>query len=200
MQINGLHRDLPSTPECDRTAERERSRLRRLDMTGTDECRNSCSRSGTPAWGGTPVSQPLFQPSVGFNEGHRHPPAPIPGHPPYGDDPFRADPAAERRHFISLNDDDEMSQIWMPVDRNAALMPILNVQGGAGPLSQEGQLFEWQLGPPPALPRPPQPSPPPVLQPSPPPASQPNSPPVPSQNMPLAQLPARRVAGARQNQ
>ena len=119
MQINGLHRDLPSTPEHDRTAEHECSRLRRFDMTDTDEHCNSRSRSGTPARGGTPVSQPLFQPSVGFNEGHRHPPAPIPGQPPYGDDPFRADPAAERRHFISLNDDDEMSQIQMPVNRNA---------------------------------------------------------------------------------
>ena len=37
------------TPECDRMAERECSRLRRLDMTGTDERRNSCSCSGTPS-------------------------------------------------------------------------------------------------------------------------------------------------------
>ena len=199
MQTNGLHRDLPSTPERDRTAERERSRLRRLDMTGTEERRNSRSRSGTPTRSGTPVSQPVFQPSVGFNEGHRHPPAHIPDHPPYGDDPSRVNPAAEGRRFISLNDDDdddddEMSQIQMPAGRNTAPMPILNVGGGAGPLSQEGQLFEWQLRPPPALPGPP-----PVPQPNPPPASQPNSP-APPQNLPLAQPPARRVAGARRNQ
>ncbi|KIM91747.1 hypothetical protein PILCRDRAFT_854 [Piloderma croceum F 1598] len=158
------------------------------------------SHSGTPTRSGTPVSQPVFQPSVGFNEGHRHLPAPLPDHPPYGDDPFRVNPAAEGHCFISLNDDDEMSQMQMPAGRNAALMSILNVQGGAGPLSQEGQLFEWQLGPPPALPGPPvpQPNPPPVPQPSPPPASQPNSP-APSQNLPLDQPPPWRVAGAQQN-
>jgi hypothetical protein len=182
-------------------------------MTGTDERRNSRSRSGTPTRGGTPIPQPVFQPSVGFNEGHRDPPAPIPHHPPYGDDPFGANPAVEERHFISLNDDDDddMSQIQMPAGRNAAPLPIPNVRGGVGPLSQEGQLFEWQLGPPPALPGPPpvpqpnpapapQPNPPPVPQPNPPPAPQPNPLPAPSQNLPLAQPPARRVAGARRIQ
>jgi hypothetical protein len=170
-------------------------------MTGTDERHNSRSHSGTPTWGGTPVPQPVFQPAVGFNEGHRHPPEPILNHPPYGGDPFRANPAAEARHFINLNDDDEMSQIQIPAARNAAPQPILNVQGGAGPLSQEGQLFEWQLGPPPALPGPPpvpppnpppapQPNFPPVPQPNHPPAPQPNSLPVPSQNIPLVQPPA----------
>src|SRR6266446_1204938 len=110
--------DLPSTPERDQTAEHEHSRLCCLDMTSTDEHCNNHSHNGTPTWSGTPVSQPMFQPSVGFNEGHRHPPAPMPGHPPHGDDPFRVDPAAKRCHFISLNDDDEMSHIWMPTDRN----------------------------------------------------------------------------------
>ena len=72
---NDLCRDLPSTPERDRTAERERSQLCRLDMTGTDERRNSCSRSGTPTRGGAPVPQPMFQPAVGIDGGHRHLPA-----------------------------------------------------------------------------------------------------------------------------
>jgi hypothetical protein len=57
---NDLCRDLPSTPERVRTAECERSRLRCLDMTGTDEHCNSRSRSGTPTRGGTPVPQPMF--------------------------------------------------------------------------------------------------------------------------------------------
>ena len=218
---NSFLRDLPSTPERDRTIERERSRLRRLDMTGTDERCNSRSHSGTPTWGGTPVPQPVFQPSVGFNEGRRHLPAPIPDHLPYGDDPFRANPATEAHHSISLNDaDDEMSQMQMPAGRNAAPLPIPNVQGGVGPLSQEGQHFEWQLGPLPGLPGLP-PAPQPNLLPAPsqnqllaqspaqrvagapqiqPPAPQPNLLPALSQNRPLARSPARRVAGALRNQ
>lgn len=189
---NSLLRDHPYTPECDHTVECEHSWLHRLDMTGTDEHCNSRSHDGTPTWGGTPVPQPVFQPSVGFNEGHRHLPASIPDHPPYGDDPFRANSATEAHHSISLNDDvDEMSQMQMPVGRNAVPLPIPNVQGGAGPLSQEGRLFEWQLGPLPVLPGPP-----PMPQPSPPPAPQPNPLPAPSQNLPPAQSPARRVAGA----
>jgi hypothetical protein len=35
-------------------------------MTGTDEHRNSHGRGGTPTQGGTPVPQPMFQPSVGI--------------------------------------------------------------------------------------------------------------------------------------
>jgi hypothetical protein len=167
---NDLCRDLPSTPERDRTAERERSRLRRLDMTGTDERRNSRSRSGTPTRGGTPVPQPMFQPAVGINEGHRHLPAPIPNPPPYGDDPFRVNAPIEAHRVVNLNDDDDdMPQMQMPAGWNP-------VQGGAGPLSQEGQQLEWQL--PPAVPNP---DPPPVLQ------------------NPLAQPPVQRVGGARQN-
>ena len=50
------------TPERDRMAERECSRLRRLDMTGTDERRNSCSCSGTPSRGDNLIPQPVFQP------------------------------------------------------------------------------------------------------------------------------------------
>jgi hypothetical protein len=114
-------------------------------MTGTDERHNSCSRSGTPTQGGTPVPQPVFQPAVGFNEGHRHPPEPILNHPPYGGDPFRANPAAEARHFINLNDDDEMSQIQIPAARNAAPQPILNIQGGAGPLLRVPNLLGNRL-------------------------------------------------------
>jgi hypothetical protein len=73
----------------------------------------------------------------------------------------------------------------MPAGRSAAPLPIPNVWGGVGPLSQESQLFEWQLGPPPALPGPPpvpQPNPAPDPQPNPPPVPQPNSPPAPQPN------------------
>ena len=52
-------------------------------MTGTDECHNSCSHSGTLTWGDNPVSQ---HPG-GFGEGHGHSPAPIPYPPPL--DPFQ---------------------------------------------------------------------------------------------------------------
>jgi hypothetical protein len=47
-------------------------------MTGTDEHCNSHSHSGTPTWGGTPVPQPMFQPAVGIDGGHKHLPTPIP--------------------------------------------------------------------------------------------------------------------------
>jgi hypothetical protein len=181
---NYLCRDLPSTPEHVRTAERERSRLRRLDMTGTDEHRNSRSRSGTPTPGGTPVPRPMFQPSVVIDGGHRHLLAPIPNTPLYGDDPFRMNAPTEAQHVVNLNDDDDMPQMRMPAGWNT-------VQGGAGPLSQEGQQFEWEL--PPAIPNPDSP---PVLQPSPLPVPQPNPQPVLQQN-PLAQPPAQIVAGAR---
>ena len=50
------------TPERDRMAEQERSRLQRhLDMTGTDERHSSHSCSGTPSWGDNFVPQPVFQ-------------------------------------------------------------------------------------------------------------------------------------------
>ena len=147
-------------------------------MTGTDEHRNSRSRSGTPTRGGTPVPQPMFQPAVGINGGHGHLPAPIQNPPPYGDDPFRVNAPTEARRVVNLNDDDDMPQMRMPVGWNP-------VQGGAGPLSQEGRQFEWQL--PPAVPNP---DPPPVPQPNPPPVLQPN---------PLAQPPVQRVAGVQQN-
>jgi len=161
-----LCRDLPSTPEHDQTAEREHSQLRLLDMTGPDERHNSRSHSGTPTRGGIPVPQPMFQPAVGINGGHRHLPAPIPNPPPYGDDPFRVNAPTEARRVVNLNDDDDMPQMRMPAGWNP-------VQGGAGPLSQEGRQFEWQL--PPVVPNP---DPPPVLQPN-----------------PLAQPPVQRVAG-----
>jgi phospholipase C len=53
------------TPEHDQTAERKRSRLRRLDMTETDERRNSHSRSGTPDRGDNFIPQPVFLPHPG---------------------------------------------------------------------------------------------------------------------------------------
>ena len=65
-----LHRASPPvTPERDRMAERERSRLRCLDMTGTDERRNSRSRSGTPSRGDNFVPQPVFH---SHPVGHSH--------------------------------------------------------------------------------------------------------------------------------
>ena len=48
----------PSTPERDRTSERARSHIERLNMTSTDEHRNH-SRSRTPIQG-APVPQPVF--------------------------------------------------------------------------------------------------------------------------------------------
>jgi len=101
-------------------------------MTGTDERHNSCSRSGTPTQG-APLFLSLIPACCGFNESQASTWT-YTESPPYGGDPFRANPAAEARHFINLNDDDEMSQIQIPAARNAAPQPILNVQGGAGPL------------------------------------------------------------------
>ena len=49
----------PSTPERDRTAEREQSRIHRLNMTSTDE-RRSRSHSSTPPQG-VPMPQPVFE-------------------------------------------------------------------------------------------------------------------------------------------
>jgi hypothetical protein len=64
-------------------------------MTGTEECCNSGSHSGTPTQGDDPVSQLVFQHPGGFGEGHRHSPAPIPYLPPLGEDPFQMNIAAE---------------------------------------------------------------------------------------------------------
>ena len=55
-------------PERDQMAERERSRLQRLNMTGTDE-RCSRSRSGTPSQADNFVPQPVFLSHPG---GHSH--------------------------------------------------------------------------------------------------------------------------------
>ena len=109
-------------------AERERSRLRRLDMTGTDERRSSCSRSGTPLWGDNLVPQPVFQPHPGSQMQGVEPPV-------MGDDPFRVYvPDHLASGIITLNDD-------MPEMQNAPAW-VANVQG---PLSQEGRNFQWQL-------------------------------------------------------
>jgi len=142
-------------------AERERSRLRRLDMTGTDERRNSRSRSGTPTREDDIVPQPVFQPRAdshshnGSPQGLDSQPAlqipagfvhPQPMHadpPPFmGVDPFRIYVPAQEPGAINLNDD-------MPQVQNA-LSQVMNRQG---PLSQEGRHFQWQL--PPGLPLPP---------------------------------------------
>ena len=48
------------TPERDWMAEQEHSHLQHLDMTGTDECHNSHSRSGTPSRGDNLIPQPVF--------------------------------------------------------------------------------------------------------------------------------------------
>ena len=52
-------------------------------MTGTGECHNSHSHSGTHTWGDDPVPQPVFQHPGGFGEGHRHSPVPILYPPPW---------------------------------------------------------------------------------------------------------------------
>lgn len=84
------------TPEHDRMVEHECSRLQHLDMTGTDERRNSCSCSGTPSRHDNVVPQPDFQSGLGS---HSHgdtlqDPGPLPKLPQMhlpeiGDDPFR---------------------------------------------------------------------------------------------------------------
>ena len=117
-------------------------------MIGTDEHRNSRSCSGTPTQGDDPVPQPVFQHPAGSGEGHRYSPAPMPHPPAQGEDPFQMDIAAEHHGAINLNDD--IAQVQMPARQNAAPPPIPNVQGGAGPLSQESRQFQWQL--PPAVP------------------------------------------------
>ena len=122
----------------------EHSHLCRLNMTGTDECCNNCSCSGTPSQKHDVVTQPdshshsgasqgfnpqpVFQPPIGYVNFPQvvHPP------PPMGDDPFRMYvPAQHEPGFINLNDD-------VPMVRNA---PPQNM----GPLSQEGRRFQWQL-------------------------------------------------------
>src|SRR6202047_4147949 len=133
-----LYRDPPSTPERDRTAERERSRLSRLDMTGTDERRNSRSRSGTPTRSNNPVPQPNFGAPVSFQ------PPPAQADPPSsnGEDPFRMDVGAGQRRVINLNDD--IPPMQMPAGRNAPPLAMPNIQGAVGPLSQEGVQMQWQ--------------------------------------------------------
>jgi hypothetical protein len=82
-----------TTPERDRTAEREHSRLHHLDMTSTDECRNSHGCSCTPTQGNDPVPQPIFVSSAG---GFVPPLAQAGLQPPNGEDPFRMNVAAEQ--------------------------------------------------------------------------------------------------------
>jgi len=93
--------DPPSTPERDQTAEREHSRLCCLDMTGTDEHRNSRSRSGTPTRGDDPIPQPDFVGQAGRGRGFMPPPAQAGLLPPNGEDPFRMNVAAEQ-HMLSI--------------------------------------------------------------------------------------------------
>lgn len=167
------------TPERDRRAERERSRLRRLNMTGTDE-RRSRSRSGTPSRGDNLVPQPVFLSHPG-SQSHSGTGTPqiLPVLPlavmPVDDDPFRIY-MPDHPEFINLNDDD---------------MDVMQNLNASGPLSQEGIHLEWQLPIPPIPP--PIPS-----QPLP-----PIQPPVPSQppiQLPQAvpsQPPAQIVAGVR---
>jgi hypothetical protein len=125
--------------------ERECSCLHRLNMTGTDEHRNSHSHSGTPSREHDVVPQPdsrshsgasqgfdpqpVFQPSIGYVNPPQvaHPPP-----PPMCDDLSRMYiPAQHELGFINLNDD-------VPMVQNA---PLQNM----GPLSQEGGRFQWQL-------------------------------------------------------
>ena len=62
---------------------------------------------------------------------------------PDGEDPFRANIAAGQQHVINLNDD--MPPMQMPAGQNAQPLAMPNVQGVAGPLSQEGVQMQWQL-------------------------------------------------------
>ena len=103
----------PSTSERDRTAEWERSRLCRLDMTGTDEHQNSCSCSRTPTRGDDPNPQPNFVGQAGRGRGFMPPPAQAGLLPPNGEDPFRMNVAAEQQHVINL--DDDIPPMQMPV-------------------------------------------------------------------------------------
>ena len=130
-------------------AERERSRLQCLDMTGTDERRSNCSHSGTPSRGDLFIPQPVFQSHPGSHSCSGTP-QDLPVLPPptallyapqmqgvqppvMGDDPFRIyNP--DHPGIFNLNDDMQEMQIapqWVP-----------NMQG---PLSQEGRHFQWQL-------------------------------------------------------
>ena len=146
LLIHTFQRDSPLvTPEHDWMAERERSRLRRLEMTGTDECCSICSRSGTP-WGDN-VAQPVFlsQPGSPGATPHDLPvlsprtalvddPQMQRVEPPYvDDDPFRIY-IHHHPGIIGLNDD-------MPEMQNAPPW-VANIPG---PLSQEGRNFQWQI-------------------------------------------------------
>ena len=147
------------TPERDRMVEREHSRLQRLDMTGTDECRNSRSRSGTPSRHDNVVPQPDFQSGLSSHSHGDTPqdPGPLPRLPQMhlpeiGDDPFRVYIPAQHAGIINLNDDGDVPQI-QNAPQQGANMP--------GPLSQEGRQFQWQI--PPYLPsQPPVPTQPPM--------------------------------------
>src|ERR1700683_4090660 len=63
--------------------------------------------------------------------------------PPNGEDPFRMNVAAEQQHVINL--DDDIPPMQMPVGQNAPHLAMPNVQGVAGPLSQEGVQMQWQF-------------------------------------------------------
>ena len=50
-----------TSPDRERSVERARERAQRyVNITGTDERRNSRSRSGTPSLQGEPIPQPVF--------------------------------------------------------------------------------------------------------------------------------------------
>jgi ATP-dependent DNA helicase PIF1 len=101
-------------------------------MTGTDKCRNSWSRSGTPSQE-NPVPQPVFHPgSHALQMQGLHP------SPTIGEDPFRVYAPAGHLGVINLNDD-------MPQMQNTPV-PGINIQG---PVVQEGRHFQWQLPQPP---------------------------------------------------
>ena len=112
-------------------------------MTGTDERRNSRSRSGTPIRSNDAVPQPVFQAPAPFGGGIMPLPVPAAHPPPNGEDPFRMNVAVGQPHYINLNDDPP--PIQMPAGRNALPIPMPNIQGAAGPLSQEGRQGHWQL-------------------------------------------------------
>ena len=123
-------------------------------MTGTDEHRNSRSRSGTPSRGDNVIPQPVFQSRPGSPSRSGMPPSPGPAPelpapagfvyapqmqgvqqpPAVGGDPFRVYVPAQHQGIINLNDE-------VPPMQNA-LQQGINMPG---PLSQEGRHFWWHF-------------------------------------------------------
>ena len=77
---------------------------------------------------------------AGFGGGLVPPPAEAGLPPPNGEDPFRMNVAAG-----VINLDDDIPPVKMPAGQHAQPLDMPNIQGAAGPLSQEGVQMQWQL-------------------------------------------------------